>query len=482
MPKGHIAPIGDREKPITQNNTQTGGRNALSATIPHSSPVPSLVKLATAAVPFPLLALPPELLMCIGSRLDIQSRLPFTQVCKTIRETYTKEEREWFMVKSHCLVLINKVITDETEILPLKEQLKEYYPVVLSRLFNEIMKDDEEYKEIAKETAILAEKLFKYFTQTEIRALLGDFLPTVSGDLRAKLDKLASLNLPFCISLVLALDRTEVIQNLGDDSFLFKKLPDGLHEEAKTLFRRVQDRNGPLLEETSILHHAIAVCWPILYALLEASPGSINVANRRGQTLLIHACEKGYVGVAKKLLQQGAQINLKDNMGMTALFHAIRQGNDDLLDILLKEKTLNVEQEMHGATALIYAVLHLYLYAVESLIGREADINTQTADYQQTPLMMTALTDSLDDWSGNNIKIINMLLDNGANINQKDKEGWTALMHAVYQQRLDIAKLLLDWGADRTIRNRNGEKAMDLAQQIADETCRDEFLTLLQKP
>ena len=51
-------------------------------------------------------------------------------------------------------------------------------------------------------------------------------------------------------------------------------------------------------------------------------------------------------------------------------------------------------------------------------------------------------------------------------INLKDRYGWTALHWAV-SSRYDPAKvrLLLDYGADKTIRNNDGETALDVARK-----------------
>ena len=42
------------------------------------------------------------------------------------------------------------------------------------------------------------------------------------------------------------------------------------------------------------------------------------------------------------------------------------------------------------------------------------------------------------------IKIVELLLQNGANVNEKNKYGWTALMFACERGSPDIVELLLD--------------------------------------
>jgi ankyrin repeat protein len=412
-----------------------------------------------------LLILPVELLRYIGNMLDTPSQVALTQVCQEVSNIYTPQEKGWLTFKNHCLKLTNDPTIDQSKIGSLKTQLTKYYDILLSKLFNEEI-DNNEFKEIA----IIAEKFFKYFSLPDIRAFLAGFLPSISGDLRTRFVKLAEFNLPFCISLVLALTKEELNQyGLENHDFLLNRFPLAQHKEAKDFFSSVQDWRSSITEEASVLHHALlAGCQHVLFALLNASPDSINVPNRQGKTLLICACEMDDIDLAKELLQRGAQINLQDGRGCTALFHTVARDNNDLLDVLLKQEAIDVDvQGMNGLTALMYAVFLVHLRMVNPLIDRGANVNFQT-EQQQTPLMMSVYSDT-EDAQSNCIAIINTLLERGADINRQDEDGLTALMHAVTQRRLDIAELLLAHGADKTIKNKENQTAMDLAQQSGDE-------------
>lgn len=56
-------------------------------------------------------------------------------------------------------------------------------------------------------------------------------------------------------------------------------------------------------------------------------------------------------------------------------------------------------------------------------------------------------------------------LSKGGNINARDLQGWTPLMHAASKGHLEICLLLLQHGADPSVQNRLGYSALDIAQE-----------------
>ncbi len=61
-------------------------------------------------------------------------------------------------------------------------------------------------------------------------------------------------------------------------------------------------------------------------------------------------------------------------------------------------------------------------------------------------------------------KEIKLLIKSGANVNLKDKDGWTALMYAVrYSSNLECTESLLEAGADISVKNKYDSSALVLA-------------------
>ena len=76
----------------------------------------------------------------------------------------------------------------------------------------------------------------------------------------------------------------------------------------------------------------------------------------------------------------------------------------------------------------------------------------------QTSLIIAAFNGCRD--------IVKMLLDAGANIEHKNDQGENALISAAQEGNIDTVKLLLDAGADVNQTNTDGETALDLAIRL----------------
>ena len=62
-------------------------------------------------------------------------------------------------------------------------------------------------------------------------------------------------------------------------------------------------------------------------------------------------------------------------------------------------------------------------------------------------------------------KMVKYLIESGADINAKDKNGWTALMFAARNGYDKIAQLLIKSGADIKAKDRDGKTALSLAKE-----------------
>lgn len=67
--------------------------------------------------------------------------------------------------------------------------------------------------------------------------------------------------------------------------------------------------------------------------------------------------------------------------------------------------------------------------------------------------------------NGNN-QIVELLIENGANMDLQDFGGWTALMHAVYKGRTEVVHTLIDSGADVNVKNVGDHTALYIAEEL----------------
>ena len=217
---------------------------------------------------------------------------------------------------------------------------------------------------------------------------------------------------------------------------------------------------------------------------------SVNVVNKGGDTALMLATDKSI----PVLLHHGANIHMKNTKtGETALM--IAAGNEVNVAPLLQAGANVDDVDVHGQTALHKAaavydeqgenILNLLeagasvdatdkkgktalmivasietdreggweedeiIKSLSHLVTKgKADINKQSSE-GRTSLMMT-----------NNTAVAKFLVDHGADVNLKDEQGATALMHAGGMGRIGIVKMLLDAGADVDAQDDDGDTAL----------------------
>ena len=116
----------------------------------------------------------------------------------------------------------------------------------------------------------------------------------------------------------------------------------------------------------------------------------------------------------------------------------------------------------NGETMLIYATMNDRLDIVRLFLEYNADPNI-TDDEGDTALSMTTNKDF--PWNNKDINrnIIITLLQHGADPNIADNYGYTPLMEATIHNQLYIVHLLLDNGADPFKRNYEDDTALDIA-------------------
>ncbi len=219
----------------------------------------------------------------------------------------------------------------------------------------------------------------------------------------------------------------------------------------------------------------------IIKLLLEHE-ATIDMRDINGATALMNAVKNGNnIITAQYLIEQGADIHALDQRHNTPLIIATYQGNPKILQLLLDQGANINAKNNNGNTALIFIARRGHLQAAELLINRGADINAKnqkggTAIREaaiQEQLEMAKLlilsgaeyADRLPIYAKNGyLERVKILIEAGANINVKHpRDGRTALVNAAKKGYVDIAKYLLNKGADSNSAGNDGWAAINMA-------------------
>lgn len=158
------------------------------------------------------------------------------------------------------------------------------------------------------------------------------------------------------------------------------------------------------------------------------------------------------------LIFKGFNPNTLDTRGRPGLVSALHQDALKVFDVLLKSPGIDVNlASRQNETPLMMACIKGNLNLVKELIRRDADVNREG----WTPLHYAASADTPQT-----LDIARLLLEESAYIDAASPNGTTPLMLAAQYSSEAVVKLLLQEGADVTLRNQRGLTAVDFARLV----------------
>jgi len=195
----------------------------------------------------------------------------------------------------------------------------------------------------------------------------------------------------------------------------------------------------------------------------------VNARDSGGFSALDTAARNRITSLVEVLIDAGADPNRPDADGFFPLLHAINRNHVPTVEMLAsKGANLNLPNKQ-GITPLSWAIGDGKYFAAKALIDHGADVNTASGYEHVTPLMVVATQLAAKTRSGNlsqgpqPLDLARALIDKGADVNAVSKDGVTAVMIAAGHNNAPIIGLLVGAGADPSIKNPQGQTALDIA-------------------
>lgn len=171
---------------------------------------------------------------------------------------------------------------------------------------------------------------------------------------------------------------------------------------------------------------------------LGASPDS---RDKRGATALHVAAHAGHAPIVKTLLIEGADKDLVDRHGRSPLHLASLTGDAPSVMALLAagaNLALRFTSGVYSVSALDVAARYGHVHVLQPLIGRGAMETVQPM--KRAPLHFAAEQDR--------VAAIQLLVAEGAGMNDKDAKGYTPLLLAAVENNVSAVEALCALGAD----------------------------------
>jgi ankyrin repeat protein len=246
--------------------------------------------------------------------------------------------------------------------------------------------------------------------------------------------------------------------------------------KARALIEQGADINAISADGTSALHWAVHLGDEETARLLIARGARVDQVNRYGLAPLHVAAAEGRPKLVRLLLEAGASTSLRGRNGEIALLMAARKGCADCVQSLLaKGSDAHARDEAFDLTALALAAWSGSVESVAHLIHSGADVNASTRLGPETRFVepnagrashgdgilrggvpergsrppragqMTPLHYAARE---GHTAVAELLVKNGARIEQPEANGVRPLLLAIMNDRSQTARYLIEQGAD----------------------------------
>ncbi|XP_040818839.1 ankyrin repeat and SAM domain-containing protein 6 isoform X3 [Ochotona curzoniae] len=222
------------------------------------------------------------------------------------------------------------------------------------------------------------------------------------------------------------------------------------------------DSRNELLDITALMAAIQHGHEAVVRLLMEWGADSNRVAPTVGWSPLMLAALAGRLSITQQLVEKGANPDHLSVLGKTAFEVALDRKHRDLADYLDPLTTVRPKTDEEKRRPDIFHALKMGNFQLVKEIADEDPnhVNLVNGD-GATPLMLAAVTGQLP--------LVQLLVERHADVDKQDNvHGWTALMQATYHGNKEVVRYLLNQGADVTLRTKNGYTAFDLAMLLSE--------------
>ncbi len=189
------------------------------------------------------------------------------------------------------------------------------------------------------------------------------------------------------------------------------------------------------------------------FKILDKLGANFDVKNVRGTTFLSKVIEYGNLDVVRLVLTKSIeQLNMINNSdGKYPLFIAVTKCNEDMVRLLAEEFKADLNIKSKNGNPLIFSVLDFYNFNYEMamlLIKLDTKLNVKNS-MGDTPLKLAVQAQKYD--------VVEAMLEKGASSNTKDRKD-KYILHFAYDTRDEnLMRLLVEYGADINCKNKEGD-------------------------
>ena len=182
--------------------------------------------------------------------------------------------------------------------------------------------------------------------------------------------------------------------------------------------------------------------------LLSVPDIDVQIPTESGNGALLIACSIGDYGIARSLLNAGANVGAANGEENTPLMEASKGGHLTIVTMLLGKGANANATNAVGLTALMFSISGRVAAVTNALLATDT-VEVNAVDGSGRSALMLAAQATRSD-------MMKMLIEVGADVNLADRLGLTALMRVANRNGLACVRLLIAAGVEVEPQNRSG--------------------------